>query len=520
MWTLPPANLTLDPYNNDLVTPLSEWIESEDAQELIHDGATLQILGITNYSHWKEDARALRRCFFDDKTARRRLIDMAKDRLRHMHHVGLTEKLDQSVAALAAGLGYNVSSATTWRGVGRNVFSYDAPGFDINQYITYNMTREKGQGETVTMTVLQARRLVIDLSKDVGELNRELKKMEPELQKLVDLEDEWLDSGGKWPEDENADGTGGDGGDGGTGGGKSKKKTEVQSTGITRKLSKWLQTMIDSLKSVLNWPPTAQARQDYEAAGNSGGGGGGRGGGNEGYGDGSYLYPEEGEHIDSPWAEEIEAMDAKVYEKQQRRDALMRDITALQAIPAVKGPPQPEGPAKLLLPEIDFHDDTPLGAAYRRCSQGATKRAADKRKGAFRSLMTPWHESFAFSSSVRKALPAGLVRRIRELNGADEEVYALGRQLLASAEEEMSALGVYEALPPVSTAEEGGGKGGGGRGRGAGAGTDQRPRQLYRGMKLRNNRLLRNRMLMLMWQHPYRPLRSTQRWRTTTRQLA
>jgi len=42
-WELPDAEPTLDPYNNSLVMPLHEWIEHPLAQELIHNGATLQV---------------------------------------------------------------------------------------------------------------------------------------------------------------------------------------------------------------------------------------------------------------------------------------------------------------------------------------------------------------------------------------------------------------------------------------------------------------------------------------------
>lgn len=46
MWVLPPPEPVLDPYNNSLVMPLHEWIEHPIAEELLHNGATLQVGGV------------------------------------------------------------------------------------------------------------------------------------------------------------------------------------------------------------------------------------------------------------------------------------------------------------------------------------------------------------------------------------------------------------------------------------------------------------------------------------------
>lgn len=53
VWVLPDAEAVLDPYNNSLVMPLHEWVEHPIAEELLHNGATLQVLGLTNYSYWQ-----------------------------------------------------------------------------------------------------------------------------------------------------------------------------------------------------------------------------------------------------------------------------------------------------------------------------------------------------------------------------------------------------------------------------------------------------------------------------------
>jgi len=55
VWKLPPAEVTLDPYDNPLTMPLKDWIETPEAFELLHEGTTLQLLGLTNYSRWSQE---------------------------------------------------------------------------------------------------------------------------------------------------------------------------------------------------------------------------------------------------------------------------------------------------------------------------------------------------------------------------------------------------------------------------------------------------------------------------------
>ena len=62
------------------------------------------MLGLTNYSRWADGA-ALRGCAAADARAAERLAALALARLRSLAHVGLTERLPESVASLAASLG-------------------------------------------------------------------------------------------------------------------------------------------------------------------------------------------------------------------------------------------------------------------------------------------------------------------------------------------------------------------------------------------------------------------------------
>lgn len=63
-----------------------------------------QVLGLTNYSYWA-GTEALRRCVRSNSIAREMLLTLATKRLKTMAHVGLTERLDESVLSLAADLG-------------------------------------------------------------------------------------------------------------------------------------------------------------------------------------------------------------------------------------------------------------------------------------------------------------------------------------------------------------------------------------------------------------------------------
>jgi hypothetical protein len=62
------------------------------------------VLGLTNYSYWA-GAAALRACVRSNTIAREMLLTLAGRRLKRMAHVGLTERLAESVQSLAADLG-------------------------------------------------------------------------------------------------------------------------------------------------------------------------------------------------------------------------------------------------------------------------------------------------------------------------------------------------------------------------------------------------------------------------------
>ncbi|KIY96433.1 hypothetical protein MNEG_11528 [Monoraphidium neglectum] len=97
---LPPLN----PYDNDLVMPLAEFVHHPIAKELLHNGEAFQVLGLTNYSHWPK-AEQLRHCARSNPAVADELKAFALQRLRTFSHVGTTDQLFPSVESCAASLG-------------------------------------------------------------------------------------------------------------------------------------------------------------------------------------------------------------------------------------------------------------------------------------------------------------------------------------------------------------------------------------------------------------------------------
>eukprot|EP00201_Polytomella_parva_P018810 CAMPEP_0175071958 /NCGR_PEP_ID=MMETSP0052_2-20121109/19588_1 /TAXON_ID=51329 ORGANISM="Polytomella parva, Strain SAG 63-3" /NCGR_SAMPLE_ID=MMETSP0052_2 /ASSEMBLY_ACC=CAM_ASM_000194 /LENGTH=722 /DNA_ID=CAMNT_0016339299 /DNA_START=179 /DNA_END=2347 /DNA_ORIENTATION=+ len=93
----------IDPYDNPLVISFAEFVRHPIAAELLHNGQTYQVLGITNYSHFGE-ADAIRACMSSDVDIRDALHWKAKRRVKTFTHVGTTDHLFDSVASGGASL--------------------------------------------------------------------------------------------------------------------------------------------------------------------------------------------------------------------------------------------------------------------------------------------------------------------------------------------------------------------------------------------------------------------------------
>ena len=61
-----------------------------------------QVLGVTNYSHWG-DASAMRYCLWQSDSVRDHMLEVAIKRIEKFMHVGVTNRLGESVAAAGVG---------------------------------------------------------------------------------------------------------------------------------------------------------------------------------------------------------------------------------------------------------------------------------------------------------------------------------------------------------------------------------------------------------------------------------
>nr|XP_043632832.1 protein-tyrosine sulfotransferase isoform X2 [Erigeron canadensis] len=99
-----------DPYNvEEVVLPLHEFINHPVAMDIVHNGATFQIAGLTNNSNiW--DAHDVRHCVMTHQTLGKHVLEVAKKRLDDMLYVGLTEDHRESATMFANLVGQQVIS--------------------------------------------------------------------------------------------------------------------------------------------------------------------------------------------------------------------------------------------------------------------------------------------------------------------------------------------------------------------------------------------------------------------------
>ncbi|XP_007016765.2 PREDICTED: protein-tyrosine sulfotransferase [Theobroma cacao] len=99
-----------DPYNmEDMVMPLLDYIDNPIAHEIVHNGATFQIAGLTNNSYLPE-AHEVRHCVEKYKKLGEYVLQVAKKRLDNMLYVGLTEDHRKSATMFANVVGAQVIS--------------------------------------------------------------------------------------------------------------------------------------------------------------------------------------------------------------------------------------------------------------------------------------------------------------------------------------------------------------------------------------------------------------------------
>ncbi|CAN6556987.1 unnamed protein product [Malus baccata var. baccata] len=99
-----------DPYNmEEVVMPLHEYINDPIAQEIVHNGETFQVAGLTNNSYLSE-SHEVRHCVQRYKHLGEHVLEVAKKRLDDMLYVGLTEEHRESATMFANVVGAQVIS--------------------------------------------------------------------------------------------------------------------------------------------------------------------------------------------------------------------------------------------------------------------------------------------------------------------------------------------------------------------------------------------------------------------------
>ncbi|XP_020106119.1 protein-tyrosine sulfotransferase-like isoform X1 [Ananas comosus] len=103
-------NEITDPYNmENMVMPLHDFINDPLAHEIVHNGATFQVAGLTNNSYLPE-AHEVRECVRKHPTLGRAVLEVAKSRLDQMLYVGLTEDHKKSARLFVNMVGAQVLS--------------------------------------------------------------------------------------------------------------------------------------------------------------------------------------------------------------------------------------------------------------------------------------------------------------------------------------------------------------------------------------------------------------------------
>ncbi len=409
-WKLPEPVNALNPYDNELAVSLREWIELDEVEDLVHNGHTLQLLGISNTSFW-EEAGALRRCFFRDEVARERLFELAKDKLRHMSHAGLQQRLGDSVASLAASLGMKMSDRS-YKSVQLWAYLFDdvANPPDLDAIVTFSVPDPAGGGDPVpqTMTLREARFRLYSLEERNRDVSAKLKRTEPRLQRLLKEEDKWLD------------------------------ETELERSKST--YWKFRRAFVDPLVSRIKWLAFAtkcvvtgglDELEDFD------------------------WYNDQADDalLDaSPFASNITSLDEVVSQQQNERDQVVAELATLKELEGVAGVPWSEH-TRVFLPFSDAHKlrkDRNLGEEYSKCSEDAYRKGKRARTKPMVHLRNERDEGFRFTSEARKQFlsnNADVVERIRELNAIDERLLEFATDLFVQTMERQSAAGVLEEIP-------------------------------------------------------------------------
>ncbi|CAI5490184.1 unnamed protein product [Closterium sp. Naga37s-1] len=112
---IPPPPVGFDEGREDmysrahLVMPLRDFIELPLAYDVVHNGATFQLAGITNNSVLPE-AKRLRQCVLQHPDLGGEMLKLAKARVDALIHLGFTDRMEESIELLLAVLDRSLSS--------------------------------------------------------------------------------------------------------------------------------------------------------------------------------------------------------------------------------------------------------------------------------------------------------------------------------------------------------------------------------------------------------------------------
>ncbi|KAL0920145.1 hypothetical protein M5K25_009259 [Dendrobium thyrsiflorum] len=178
-----------NPYDmHELVMPLHTFVDDPMAHEMIHNGATFQLAGLTNNSFLAE-APKIRRCVRRHPNLGHYVLEVAKGRLDHMLYIGLTEDHKESATIFANMVGSQVLSQSEalsslgtnsfqdpedggenqdQRSTGDNNLGEDAPSSDAettDENMTVENLMEAYETCTSTLRKSQSKRRTISLKK-------------------------------------------------------------------------------------------------------------------------------------------------------------------------------------------------------------------------------------------------------------------------------------------------------------------------------------------------------------------
>ncbi|CAI5463543.1 unnamed protein product [Closterium sp. Yama58-4] len=112
---IPPPPVGFDEGRDDmysrahLVMPLRDFIELPLAHDVVHNGATFQLAGITNNSVLPE-AKRLRQCVLQHPELGGEMLKLAKARVDALIHLGFTDRMEESIELLLAVIDRSLSS--------------------------------------------------------------------------------------------------------------------------------------------------------------------------------------------------------------------------------------------------------------------------------------------------------------------------------------------------------------------------------------------------------------------------